>query len=110
MPAIDVTSVHASELGPDLQRIWSALQESHPDLASPYFSFGFTRLVSAARADVHVGILRRGDRIVGFFPFQRRDMGEGEPLAHASSDFHGVVAAPTTSFDPVPLLRSCGLR
>ena len=110
MPTFGVTTIRSAELTSDHRRIWSALQASNPLLASPYFSCEFARLVAEVRGDVTIGILHRGGRIEGFFPFQSPRAGRGEPLAHAASDFHGVVAAPGTRFEPQRLLRGCGLR
>src|SRR5262249_25047282 len=107
---IEITVIHASELTPADRRGWSALQASNPSLASPYFTVEFVALVAAVRDDVWVGVLREGERVVGFFPFQTRDDREGDPLAHQASDFHGVVAAPGTQWDAERLVQACGLR
>jgi CelD/BcsL family acetyltransferase involved in cellulose biosynthesis len=88
----------------------SGLQASDPRLASPFFSAGFLALIATLSDRVRVGVVRRGDRIVGIFPFQVVTDGSGEPLGHPTSDFHGIVTAPGTPLDAQGLLRGCGLR
>src|SRR5882724_4225825 len=102
-----VTVVKAGELAPaDVER-WRGFQEGNPDLASPYFCPEFTQSVAAVRKDVFVGILETDGQVVGYFPFQRRSFGFGGPPGSGFCDFQGVVAAPSTQWDPLELLRGC---
>ncbi|HEX2301675.1 MAG TPA: GNAT family N-acetyltransferase, partial [Pseudonocardiaceae bacterium] len=45
----------------------------------------------------------------GFFPFERRRLGFGEPIAAGLTDCQGLVHAPDTDWDPQQLLRACDL-
>jgi CelD/BcsL family acetyltransferase involved in cellulose biosynthesis len=104
-----VTIISADDLDASLRERWHALQAASPELASPYFCPGFTEAVAAVRNDVRVAVLEDGARIVGFFPFQRRLGGFGRPVGLGMSDYHGLIAAPDLAYDPVDLLRRCGL-
>jgi CelD/BcsL family acetyltransferase involved in cellulose biosynthesis len=106
---VKVTRIAAGELDPELIGRWERLHQSHAELASPYFSPHFTRLVAETRGDVYVGVLEEGGAPVGFFPFHRGSMGRGRPIGLGLSDHHGVVIAPGTPFVATDLLRGCGL-
>jgi CelD/BcsL family acetyltransferase involved in cellulose biosynthesis len=106
----DVTLVGGAELTPAHLQTMAELQVSDPSLLSPYFAAEFIDLVASFRDDVRVGIARRDGQIIGFFPFQAREDGTGEPLAHPYSDFHGVVATQEAGLVPERLLRGCKLR
>jgi CelD/BcsL family acetyltransferase involved in cellulose biosynthesis len=97
-------------LTPDHWSAWAEIQASEPSLASPYFRAEFTQAVARVRSDVQVGVIERGGRPVGFFPFQRGDWGIGAPVAGRLSDFHGVVAAADLEFDVAALLRGCRMN
>jgi CelD/BcsL family acetyltransferase involved in cellulose biosynthesis len=84
---------------------WSDLQLSEPTLASPFFRPEFTRIVAAARNDVHVAVLEED----GFFPFQRSRFGVGRPVGSRLSDYHGLVASPESKVDAAKLLEECSL-
>lgn len=88
---------------------WSCMQKDNSDLASPYFSPEFTRIVAKARDDVEVGIMEDGGKIVAVFPFERRRWGFAGPVGSFISDYHGVITRPDFVFDPRDLLRACGL-
>lgn len=98
------------ELNGELIEQWSALQASNPDLCSPYFCPEFTAAVAAVREDVFVGVLEEGNRVTGFFPFQRGALGAGKPVGGRLSDYHGVIAAREAAWDVRELLRGCRLR
>jgi CelD/BcsL family acetyltransferase involved in cellulose biosynthesis len=85
---------------------WRAIVAADPALASPFLGPEFTGLVAAARPDVWVAVLDGG----GFFPFQRGRLGTGRPVGAGISDYQAVVAPPGLAWEPVALLRGCGLR
>jgi CelD/BcsL family acetyltransferase involved in cellulose biosynthesis len=106
----DVTLVGGARLTPAHRERIAELRASDASLLSPYFAAEFIDLVASLRDDVRVGIASRAGQIIGFFPFQAREDGTGEPLAHPHSDFHGVVATPQAGLAPERLLRGCELR
>lgn len=104
-----VTFISGQELSDDLCRTWNGLQQANSDLVSPYFCPEFTQIVASFREDVEVAVIEDGSRIAGFFPFQRESKKIGKAVGHPLSDYHGVICAPNLDFDPVVLLRACGL-
>ena len=106
---MNVTVIRANELTADLMREWDRIQRASPELASPYFRPEFTAAVAIVRGDVRLAVLREGERIVGFFPFQRNWLGIGKPVGGALSDYHGVIIEPGIELNVRSLLRACGL-
>jgi len=104
-----ISVVKAGELAAaDVDR-WRLLQSGNPDLSSPYFCPEFTQSVAAVRKDIFVGILEQDGQVVGYFPHQRRRFGFGGPPGGGFCDFQGVIASSATQWDPLELLRGCGL-
>lgn len=104
-----ISVIGADELTADLTAHWRRIQDSCPELASPYFCPEFTLAVAAVRRDVRLAVMEDRDGIAGFFPFQRNRMGAGKPVGGPLSDFHGVIAWPRTQWDVIELLRACRL-
>lgn len=104
---IDV--VRPAELGAAELARWTEIQESDPDLASPYFSPEFTRSVAEARSDVYTAVIEIDGRIEGFFPFQRRRFGLGSPAGGRFSDVHGILLRPGVPVSFGSVLRACRL-
>lgn len=104
-----ITVVHPRELGePELAR-WRDLRRGVPSLASPFLSPEFTVAVGGVREQARVAVLTDGPAVAGFFPFERRGLGYGVPVAAGLNDGQGVVHAPGLDWDPRQLLRACGL-
>ena len=70
-----------------------SLLAANPDLTSPYFRPEFTRIAATVTPGAAIAVFRRGDRIVGFFPHQRRG-GAMQPLGAPMNDYHGIIARP----------------
>ena len=104
-----VRVIPGRELGHDLLLRWAALQQLNPALASPYFAPEFTQAVAAVRDDVEIAVLEDGNRVVGFFPYQRGLRGVAVPVGGIFSDYQGLVCAPGFECDPLELLKSCQL-
>jgi CelD/BcsL family acetyltransferase involved in cellulose biosynthesis len=104
------TVLPGKKLDAELLSFWRELQNSNPDLASPFFCPEFTAAVSAARSDVESAVIEEDGKIVGFFPFQRGSGGVGFPAGECLSDYHGVICAPGFVCEPAALLKACGLE
>jgi len=104
-----ITVIPGDRLTGEHVALWSRLQHADPRLDSPYFRPEFAQAVATVRDDVAVGVLEEGNRIVGFFPFQRGRWGIGRPAGTPLSDFQGVVARPDAPWDAEQLVRGCGL-
>jgi CelD/BcsL family acetyltransferase involved in cellulose biosynthesis len=107
---MNVEVLRGGALAPALERRWRELQDADPALASPYLCPELTAAAAAVRDDVHVGVLREGGEIVGFFPFQRSTDEDGTVVAAGVSDYQAVIAARGVRWSAEELLRGCGLR
>ncbi len=105
-----VRVIRGNDLTPQHQAIWRRAQKAEDGLASPYFCPEFTRLTAMVRRDVHVGVLEQDGCVVGFFPFQRSRRRVGRPVGGPLSDYQGLIVEQGESWDPVELVRQCGLR
>jgi CelD/BcsL family acetyltransferase involved in cellulose biosynthesis len=97
------------ELGPDEVAAWRFMQHSTPFLANPFLSPEFTNAVALFRPGARVAVLSEGPSIAGFFPFERRSLGVGVPIAAGLNDCQGLIHAPGTEWDVEELLRACRL-
>ena len=104
-----ISVISAVELDSSLRSRWHSVQAASPELASPFFCPQFTEAVACIRSDVRVAILEDDTQVVGFFPFQRRRGGFGRPVGLGLSDYHGMITTGTLEWDPVTVVRHCGL-
>jgi len=103
---VRLETIHPDDLGPaDLDR-WRAHQRARPELASPYLTPEWMRIVADVRDDARVCVINGGD---GFLAVQRLSpfaaMGLGAPIA----DYQGVVSSSALDLDPRALCRSLGV-
>lgn len=104
-----ISVVRATELGADELAQWRAMQDAEPGLRSPFLSPEFTLAVSRVRPTARVAVLQDGTQIVGFFPYEVRRRVVGVPIGFGISDCQGLVHVKGLDWDPLALLRSCGL-
>jgi CelD/BcsL family acetyltransferase involved in cellulose biosynthesis len=104
-----VTVIAGKELSGELKERWSEIQLADPDLASPYFCPTFFAAVADVRKDVYCCVLEEGRRVVGFFPFQRRALGRGQPVGGPLSDYQGVIVEKNAEWDARELVRKSGM-
>jgi len=87
---VDIIRTEALDAaGVALWREWTA---TNPNLTSPYFRWDYAEIASRVCPGAALAVFRRGERIVGFFPHQRRG-GAVQPLGAPMNDYHGVIAA-----------------
>lgn len=101
---------HPKELGPDHIGRWRAWQESDARPGAAFLSATFVMLVGELRDDARVAVITEGGVPVAYFPFQDGRMGFGRALAFGVSDRQGLVHCPGFEYDPIDLIRDCGLR
>lgn len=106
---MQITVVHPSELGQAEVDLWASFQRRTPALANPFLSPAFTVAVGRFRPRARVAVLTNGATITGFFPFERRSLGYGVPIAAGLTGCQGLVHAPGLDWDPQQLLSACGL-
>lgn len=104
-----ITVVPARLLTPEHIKSWSELQQMDAALSSPFLCPEFTMAVAAVRDDVEVGVLERGGRPVGFFPFQRGRFSRGHPVGLWLNDMQAVIMQAGTEWDCLELVRGCSL-
>jgi CelD/BcsL family acetyltransferase involved in cellulose biosynthesis len=88
---------------------WRDLQRCSATLTNPFLCPEFALSVGRVRDDARVAVLEEGQRVVGFFPYERRAFGLGKPIGAGLSDCQGLIHEPGLEWDPQLLLRSCGL-
>lgn len=88
---LQVEVVEAGALDGAAVALWRAWTAANPELASPYFRWDYAEIASRVCPGAAIAVFRRGERIVGFFPHQRRG-GAVQPLGAPMNDYHGVIA------------------
>ena len=107
---LSIHAVQFDELTVEQIDAWSSLRRRRRDLASPFFTPGFARLMSRHRDDVEVGIISRDGKPVGFFPFHRLAGDVAGSIGGSLSSMQGLIAAPDLDVSAVKLLDACRLR
>lgn len=105
-----LTLINGRELSAEEAQLWSNIQQRHFAFASPYFSPQFTSAVAEARNDVYIGLLQIDGKIVGFFPFQSKNMRLGRPVGGRLSDYQGVVVPDDVEWTAQELIQGCNLE
>jgi len=77
---------------------WIEWQAGNPLTQSPFFRYEFALAVARHAPDCHVAKLYDGEKLIGFFPFQKRG-GTLYPLGAPMNDYHGVVGPQGTAPD-----------
>jgi CelD/BcsL family acetyltransferase involved in cellulose biosynthesis len=106
---VTITVIRPGDLGPAEITTWHQLQEKTPALANPFLSPEFTVAVGRLRPSARVAVLSEGPDITGFFPFERRRLGLGVPIAAGLTDCQGLVHLPGVGWDSRALLSACGI-
>ncbi|MBX9747055.1 MAG: GNAT family N-acetyltransferase [Hyphomonadaceae bacterium] len=100
---VRLETIHPDDLGPAQLERWRAHQHARPELASPYLTPEWMRIVADVRDDARICVIDEGD---GFLAVQRLSpfaaMGLGAPIA----DYQGVVSATPLRIDARALCRS----
>lgn len=104
---VSVKAVKVRELGAVERARWNALRQANRLLDSPYFDLRFIDVAGEIAPGAAIAVIRQGDEIEGFLPFQRRGA-LIQPLAAPMSDIHGLIAPADTSLDLTDILRRLG--
>lgn len=97
-------------LSPELFALWEELHDADEGLSGPFLHPAYTRTAGQVRDDVEVGVITRGDEVVGFLPFQRSRLGVGGAVGSRLCDVAGAFVRPDVSWSPEALVRGAGLR
>ncbi|MEV6985539.1 GNAT family N-acetyltransferase [Sphaerisporangium sp. NPDC051017] len=104
-----ISVVHPRELGPSETARWRALQSADPALDNPFLSPEFTIETGRVREQARVAVLTDGGDIVGYFPFERHQLGIGRPVAAGLTDAQGMIHVKDIEFSAHELMKACGL-
>ncbi|MGS2617014.1 GNAT family N-acetyltransferase [Micromonospora sp. LZ34] len=106
---MQISVVRPDELGPAELAEWRQMQDAQPRLQNPFLAPEFTLAVGRSRPAARVAVLQDGPEIVGFFPYEVRHRLIGVPIGSGISDCQGLVHRPGLDWDPIQLLKACGL-
>lgn len=106
--------VRGNAVPSDVVQRWRAITAEDPLFESPFYSVDFVQAVAQVHPDVRVAVLRQGQEMRGFLPFQftgrwGRFLGAAERVGGGMSDYFGLIAAPGARLHPKELLRLCRL-
>lgn len=104
-----VSLLHPGDLGPAETAAWQSMQRATPELANPFLSAEFAMSVGRFRPDARVAVLRDGQSVTGFFPYQKRLLGLGVPICGWLTPCQGLIHAPGFEWDTRELLGECRL-
>jgi CelD/BcsL family acetyltransferase involved in cellulose biosynthesis len=107
---VKVDVVRPSELGEGEFARWRRIQQTHPDLASPFLSPSFILAAERARSSTRVAVISDSSAIIGFFAYEQRRFRTGVALAKGLSDVQAVIVPPTAELDLHGVLRACRIR
>jgi len=105
-----ITKISARELDSGLCARWQTIQDSNPDLATPYFCFEYTQAVAAARDNVYVGVLEDNNTIIGFFPWEQKSRDVIGPVGGRLSDYQGAIIPPQQQWNVEALMKAYGIK
>jgi len=97
----------ASELSEIERTAWTAFRASNPALYSPYFHFGYTKLLSELRDDVYIACAYEADLPIAFLPYQ--GVRFSRPVGAPMTDYHGFICKADAVFDATELLKEAGI-
>jgi CelD/BcsL family acetyltransferase involved in cellulose biosynthesis len=104
-----ISVIVPAELGHTELSAWSEMQMRTASLRNPFLSASFSTAVATMRPRARVAVLEEAQRIVGFFPFERRKFGVGTAIGMGFSDCQGLVHEPGLEWDPWELLLKSNL-
>ena len=104
---MQISVVRPDELGQNEINAWRCMQRKTTWMASPFLCPEFTLAVGGFRQGARVAVLSDGPELAGFFPFERRRLGLGVPIAAGLNHCQALIHAPDVEWDPRELLRAC---
>ncbi|MDC7675694.1 GNAT family N-acetyltransferase [Asticcacaulis machinosus] len=90
-------------------RLWQGFMAERDDLIGPYFDVRYVMAIGQSVPKAFVARLYAGDRVAGFFPFQRRGR-TIQPLGAPLTDYHGIIGRRDLQVDFKALLKSLGAQ
>jgi CelD/BcsL family acetyltransferase involved in cellulose biosynthesis len=106
---VEIVVKHPVELTAGEESQWQALRSGVDVWRNPFFSPAFTIAVARLREDARVALVKRGEELVGVWPFHLRPLGLARPIGAPLSDWHGPILAPGVTLEPGALLAGAGV-
>lgn len=107
---MDFHLITPAELSPDHFQRWKEILRENPYLQSPYFHPEFVQTVSQLRSDIEIVLMEEAGKIVGFFPFHRKQSNCGHPVAGRLSGFEGLITPVDLQIDLQALFKAARLK
>lgn len=98
-------TVRPSQLDADDAAVWANLVAARPDLTGPYFDIRYIQSIGGRVPGAGVVRFRRGEQVVGYFPYQLRSGGL-QPLGAPLTDYHGIIGPADLEVDFAALLKA----
>lgn len=107
---ININRLKPSELNAAHWAAWSDMRAANSALYSPYFHPDYTRQISALQEDAYIAVIKQGEDILGFLPFQQRRRGGGaRPLGAPMTDYHGLISKRPLDINITDVLRGADI-
>lgn len=104
-----VDIIKPEELSTGDVRQWEGFMAQRDDLIGPYFDIRYVMAIGRSVPKAFVARLYDGDRVVGYFPFQRRGR-TIQPLGAPLTDYHGIIGEGDLEVDFKALLKAIGAQ
>jgi CelD/BcsL family acetyltransferase involved in cellulose biosynthesis len=89
---------------------WDSVRANAASYRSPFFGYAFLKTVAELEPHIEVAITRVGNQLVSALPFQRVSKQCARPVGLGINDAHGFLKQPSTTVNPLAVLRQCKLR
>lgn len=106
---VEISVKHPLELTAGEESQWQALRSGVDIWRNPFFSPAFTLAVARLREDARVALVRRGEEVVGVWPFHLRPLGLARPIGAPLSDWHGPILSRDLAITPEALAAGAGM-
>lgn len=101
---LQVDIVSPDELDGRTRAAWLELLVETPEFATPFLHPDYTAIIGRLRRDTAIAVYRRGQRVIGIFPHQRRPLGFARAVGAPFSDGHGIITAESGQLDSTAAL------
>lgn len=105
----NVRRYRVEQINDEHQSVWRQIQSQNDLLQHPLLCFEYAETLARVRDDVEVAVLFADSKPVGYFPYHRF-RNTALPLGDTISDYHAVVVANDTTWNPCRLIQQLNLK
>ena len=102
-----IRAIKPADLTAKMLEAWNRILSENGDLASPFFSPVYARILAESEPATEVGVMEIDGEPVAFLPFNRGDHQIAKRMR--LSDYEGFVAPKGLQLDPAAFVKGCGL-